>query len=508
MFKRFFWASLIILIILAFVGCSGNSASSRSKKDRSGKSLVNENDGNSTDAASSKRKSEIISIDDDSLDMYVRIYGRDAVEEKGGATLINFDKIYGKIKKMKRKQQEEYYKSLYLRAQGCEKEGAPGKAASAYRECIYIENEIFKKPGLGQLALERLKNETYDRADELYKKNDYYNALTFAETAVYCDPGEFDSLKLAGELFSLTGEEGLSISYFSAALKIKPEDTELKYKLKTMLLLEGRPEKAAPLITPDISQYTRMKSHWVDLAEAYFMLSAMHPTNQDYRKKTEDALEKALDDGRISKIGKSELNFSRSLFRNDFVAAQEDLDKMSALNPESALVTRIMYDRALLYLAQGRRTTASELFEDTIRRADDHLNVTQGENYMALMSAWALDVMGKKSLTAREANRIFSRLKDPDHSYRQEFNYIREYLGFREKKKWNAAAKALVLLTKKRHLEPIGDFAQDILQIPVEKGLVYISLGRMYEKAGKKNEAWECFEKSRDNRFLSYLVLK
>jgi tetratricopeptide (TPR) repeat protein len=507
MFKKIFFSLAIILLIFVFSGCSRGLAPSGAQKENNIKPSGAVKNKNLSDADLGRNSVDDGDPGDDLLDLYVRIYGRDAVSERDGVPVVNLDRIYGKLKKINRAQVEEHYKNLYIKAQALEKDGLVDNAASAYGECVYVEEEIFKKPGLGKIALERIKKETLEKADEFYKKCDYKEALRYAEIAVYCDPSDFDSLKLAGELFSLTGEEGLSISYFSAALHIKPGDTALKYKLKTMYLLEGRPEGAIPLITQDISPYTRMKSHWVDLAEAYFMLSAMHPRNRDYRKKTESALDKALNDGRISNLGKAEMHFSRSLFQDNFTAALDDLDGMSKLNLESALVTRIMYDKGLIYLLMGRRALAAEIFEKIIGRVSEQPGVTQGENYMALMSAWALDVMGKRNMTSRDAGRIFSRLKDPDHSYRQEFGYIKEYLEAREKGKWNEAAGALVKLTKKRHLEPVGDFAQDILQIPAEKGLVYISLGRMYEKAGKKRDAWECFEKVKGNRFFGHLIL-
>lgn len=478
---------LFMLAILAFIaGCH----SSRDK------------DGPPAGAADGIPRAE--AVEENLEDMYIRIYGKEAVYFDGDLMKVDPGRGYGETVRLKGEKLEKHYEKLLKEAQTLEQEKKYIRAVRKLNHCSYIENRMFRKPGLGAIALERIRDEAYQRALQLQKKGKIYDALESAETSVISSPSNPDSLMLAGRLFAATGEEGLAIPFLKTALQYYPKDTKLKYELKNLYVLEGEPEKAIPLITEDISPHTRLGSYWADLAEARSVEFYMNPNKVGSKEKVNETLDKALSDRRISKLGRQEIYFSRELFNNNFEEALKTLKDMEQINTEPAMETRIIYLRGLLHLARGRREQGARFLKDTVRRNYDHLNITQGENYMGLMSAWALDVIGAERLTPRLAGAIFSRLKNPDHSYTQEFNYILNYLEARENSQWAKSAEALEKLMSKRHLEPVGDFVQDILQVPAEKGLVYISLGMMYERDQKPEKAVKFYKMAAKNAFFGF----
>ena len=437
-------------------------------------------------------------------DMYRRIYGEDAVYFKDDLLRVDLARQYKDLANLKLSQAESRYKAILKQAKLLEKAGNTTAAVRKFRRCTFIENNIFHKPGLGAIALERIYRQALDRAGKLEKSGDLKAALRHAEVAVACNPSAPVGLMAAGGLFAKTGEEGLAIPYLRSALAHRKTDSLLKYRLKNLYVLEGRPQGAIPLITREISSHTRLGTHWADQAEAYSVLYTLHPRRTDLKEKVEIALTRALAQRGITKEARIELQLSRALFNRNFEEALKLLRNLEELTTDPALKTRIIYNRGLLHLTKNRREQGARFLRDTVRRMFDHLNITQGEDYMGLMAAWSLDLMGVKTLSAARGKEIFTRLKNPDHSYRQEYGYLNRYLSAREKGKYLQAARALEDLTKKRHLESVGDFVQDVLQVPAEKGLVYVSMGEMYDRARKREKARECFLEVEDNPFFGY----
>ncbi len=483
---------LIILIILISLICLTTSSGCNPRED---------NSQSRADAGGITRQD---AIKDNLEDMYHRIYGEDAVFFQDDLLQVDLTRCYKDLASLKIDEAEARYKLLLKQASEMESAGNTAAAVEKLRRSSFIENHHFKKPGLGTLALERIHGQTLDKARSLEMSGNIKEALRVAEIAVACNPSNPDGILTAGRLFAGTGQEGLAIPYLRTALDHRPDDIQLKYRLQNLYVLEGKPEGAIPLITRDMSRLSRFGTHFADLAQAYLVLYLLEPQNTEVKEKVKDSLAQALAQRNIPREARTELFLSEALFDGDFEEALKILRDLEDLTTSPALTTRIIYNRGLLHLTRHRREQGSKFLQDTVRRAYDNLNITQGENYMALMSAWGLDVMGEQTLTPSLAEEIFTRLKNPDFSYRQEYNFIQRYLEARQNKKYKEAAKALEELTEKRHLKPVGDFVQDILQVPAEKGLVYISMGEMYERAQNLEKARESFSKVKENLFFGY----
>ncbi len=484
MVKNFYWAVVIFALLLANLGC-----------DRFKKRV-------SKPVPSSSPKE--VEYADNLDDMYVKIYGDGALVRRDGVVYVDVSKLYSNIKNMNTQEVEKHYAYLLEKGKRMVEEGKFEEAVKSFNECAYIEDVVFKKQGLGHLERNNLAKKMLEMAKSLDKQGKWYEALKYAEVAVMAEPQNVEMLKMAGLLYSKTGEEGLAIPFLATVLKKRPYDHRIKYVLKNLYLLEGEPRRAISLIDLNIDQYSRFGTHWGDLAEAYFMLSKMEPNNQQVKKKVEYALNKAISYWKVPRKEKIELQLSKALFKGDFNEALEILDRLEAVTIDPRIETRIIYNKALLNLALGRWEKAYKGFEDTISRVDQKRKIGQGESYMALMSAWAFDVIGVKPLTPREAVRIFKRVREPDHSYRLEFSFILGYLKNRKAGNFKEAVNNLIKLQKKRNLEPIGDFVQDIVQVPAQKGIVYISMANMYAKLGDIEKAKEYLLDIKENPFFGY----
>lgn len=445
-------------------------------------------------------------VEDDQEDMYARIYGSDALILEGGILRLDLSAKYARAKAMPGDEAKAHYAGLLSRAQSMLDGGKPGEAAVILKECSFIEEEILGSPGPAAASLLKIKERLTLQARGLYQKGAYRDALEPAEGALLCQPSDSGALKFAGELLSRNGEEGLAAAYLQAALAHTPGDPHLKSILRDLLILEGRPREAIPLITPDTGAYSTLGTHWAEMAEAYMVLSRLHPGDASLRDKTLNALGRALKDEKVSERGRAQIRLDTALFRGQFAEALSLLASLNDLTPEEDIKTRLLYCRGLLLILCGKRQEGQDAFRRVISRTRQRRSVTQAESYAALMSAWILDGMGEAPLTLRGAEEIFSLLKSPDHSYRQEFGWIRDYLSARQAGDWSGGAAALKKLTGKRHLEPVGEFVQDILQTPAEKTLVYSAMARMHELAGDRDGAKKAMEAGMDSVFQGIIA--
>ena len=435
-------------------------------------------------------------------DMYFRIYGETNVSYKGEVPFFDEANAYGEILKIPENRYKTIYQEFLGKAAGMEKEGKFADAVMFYRKAAFIEKSGKYKVTEAHSALKRIRREMFDRASDLCKKRRYKEALPFSDIAVLCDPSDGESLKLAGIIFSETGEEGLGISYLSVAVTKLNKDYELQHKLKTLYLLEGMPEKAIPLINSDSARYGRMKSVSEELASAYLMIYIKSPAKrEEMTPLIRDALKKAIESRSESKPAATELKMNLSLFDGKYKEALKYCDEMLKMDFSPSIKTRLIYDKGLLYYLIGDRKKSVEYLTETIDRVLKGNGRSQGENYMAQMSCWFLDVTGERAYTARRAEEIYSHVFNPDHSYRQEYGFIKEFLENRERKNSKGAIAALKRYTGKRHLEPVGNFVEDLLQVPAQKALIYISMGEMYQLSGDKGKAQECFKKADESPF-------
>lgn len=435
-------------------------------------------------------------------DMYFRIYGESNVSYRDGIPFFDETKGNRDILDASGNQYEKIYQDFLQGAEEMEKEDKLAEAVRFYRKAAFIENREKSKVAAAQSALKRIRREMLGKASVLCKKGGYKEALPFADIAVLCDPSDGESLKLTGVILSETGEEGLGISYLSVAVTKLENDYELQHKLKTLYLLEGMPEKAIPLINPDSVRYGRMKSVSEELACAYLMIYIKSPSKREKMTPLiRDALKKAIESRSKSKSAATELKMNLSLFDGKYKEAIKYCDEMLKMDFSYTIKTRLIYDKGLLYHLTGDRKKSAEYLTETIDRVLKGKGRSQGENYMAQMSCWFLDITGERAYTAKKAEEIYARVLNPDHSYRQEYGFIKEFLENREAKKYNGAIAALKKYTGKRHLEPVGNFVEDLLQVPAQKSLIFISMGQMYRLSGDGKKAEEFFKEGKETPF-------
>ncbi len=435
-------------------------------------------------------------------DMYFRIYGESNVSYNGDIPYLDEKKAYASIINTPGNEWGKIYQDLLKKASILEREGKFADAARFYQEAAFIETRSGKGTGTSRLALRKIRDRMFRKASGLCNAGRYKDAMPFAEIAVFCDPSDGESLKLAGIIFSETGEEGLGIAYLSVAVTKLKKDYELQHKLKTLYMLEGMPEKAIPLINADSVRYGRMKSVSEELACAYLMIYIKSPS----KRKTmapliSEALNKAIESRSKSKPAAVELKMNLSLFEGKYDEAIRYCDEMLKMDIHDSIKTRLIYDKGLLYHLTGAGEKSGEYLNRTVDRVLNGNGRSQGENYMAQMSCWFLDIAGERVYTSKTAEEIYVRVINPDHSYRQEYGFIKEFLENRERKNYAGAIAALKKYTGKRHLEPVGNFVEDLLQVPAQRALIYISMGRMYRLSGDGKKAEECFKESKETIF-------
>ncbi|MCD4786415.1 MAG: hypothetical protein K8T10_21530 [Candidatus Eremiobacteraeota bacterium] len=451
-------------------------------------------------------------LDDHSADledMYIRIYGEDSISFNGNIPVFDPVKAYGDISKIKKNRRREILNNTLREADELKKKADLPSAVKKLRKALYMAREWDMDPGIPYGKIITIRDEMLRKGNELVKKGRYRQAVPYADTAVLCDPTNKNALRLAGTIFSQTGEEGLGIPYLAAALEKDPDNYKLQHELKTLYLLEGRPDMAIPLINPHSAAYGRIKTHYEEFAQVYLVIYIKSPEERkELTPKIRSSLEKAIKERTDYPLEMNELKMNLALFDERHKDALKYCRVMNKLKIAYPMRTRIIYNMALLNYLVGDEKQAVNYFNETIARVEKKGNNnsaegrTQGENYMAQMSAWFMDLMGIRPFTPGDAGRIYDRVKNPDHSYRQEIGFIEEFLSAREKKDYNLAAAALDKYTKKRHLQPVGDFAQDLLQVPAQKSLIYISKGKMHQKSGEKEKAEECFRMVRHSKFL------
>lgn len=436
-------------------------------------------------------------------DLYIRIYGDDHVTLDGEIPRFDTLKAYGDLSGLGKADLEKAHSSLMKSAGVKIKSGKTGDAAADLRKAAYIE----KQSGINDLdsaqkAIGKYGNTAFQKALRLVKLGKYREAAAPAETALFFEPCKGEYLKLAGEIFSLTGEEGMAIPCLVLALEKNPHDYRLQHKLSTIYMVEGSFEKALPLINKDSARYGRTGVPCEDIARAWL---GIYLKNPDMKKEAGEKIQKALEDAisarSSSALANNELLMNLALFRGKYGEAAGYCKAMLKLKAPYPIKTRLIYNIALLAHLTGNMEDSRKMLEETIRRVEKGEGNTQGENYMALMSAWILDITGVTPFTSGRAQEIYSHAIKMDHSYRQEFGFVTRFLEAREKKDYDGAILALKDYVAKRHLEPVGDFAQDLLQVPAQKSLIFISLACMYREKGEEKKAENALQKAEESIF-------
>ena len=437
-------------------------------------------------------------------DMYFNIYGEENVSFKDGKPFFDSRKAYKDSLNIPKDKQKEAYLKKLEEAENLYNRKSYRESAKMFREALFIEKEYKLDSHKAKSRLKEIQKIMFKKAEELVKQGKYRDALLFSEIAVACNPSDGENLKLAGEIYANTGEEGLAIPYMATALKKDPKDYKLQYRLKTLYMLEGMPEEAIPLINPKSATYGRMKNHHEELAGAYLMIYIKSPEKRkELEPKIKKALKFAIESMGNSGITSEELKMNLALFNKNYKDAINHCKKMLSMDIPYPVKTRLIYNIALLSYLKGDKKSAYGYFKKTIDRVINGKGTTQGENYMAQMSCWFLDLSGGEDFTSKKSGKIYSRVIRPDHSYRQEYGYIREFLVAKEKKDYKSAIHALNKYTGKRHLEPVGYFVEDLLQVPAQKAMIYLSKGRIFDEAGDGKEAKKCYKIVTETDFLN-----
>jgi tetratricopeptide (TPR) repeat protein len=510
-------ALILIISFLPMAGCRGNGSGSPAVSGTNGAATVSpvispaEIAGSPviTSPKPSPTSDDIDTADGDEdsnlEDMYVRIYGEDLVVMAGDKPRFDNERFMKNLLAVPKDERNGYYSQKIKQAEKLEKEGAVSlpDAARIYRETALIEKQWGISPAVSKDRLKKLGNEASVRLRSLVGEKKYKDAIPFADAAVICSRSDKTILETAGDVFSETGEEGLAKAYFKEALAINPADGKLGYKLKNMYILEGDFEKAIPLINRDTAKYGRTKSKYDELAQAYLGMYLKDPQKKNSLKNIiAENLKRAIRDTQHIPTAKAELEMNLALFEKKYDKASDLCRKMLTMNYSEPIKTRLIYNLALLEYLQGKRAESIKNLKLTISRVTDLHASTQSENYMAQMSAWFLDSMKVEPYDSKKAELIYSGAREADHSYRQEYGFISGFLKSKEEKKYDEAARYLEKYIGKRHLEPVGDFAQDLLQVPAQKSLIYLSMGDMYEKTGSREKAKKCYAVVKGSEFL------
>lgn len=502
---------LYFYLLFLFTGCSRTSPSPPSPtttaippvmtSDRPANPSINP----SPSSVEGKNQGEDDTGDDSSGDlddMYFHIYGETNVSYRDGNPYFDEKKAYAAILNTPGNEWGKMYQDFMIKASMLEREGQFGEAAGFYRKAEFIETRTGKGGAAIRLALRKIRDRMFRKASGLCKAGRYKDAMPYADIAVFCDPSSGETLKLAGIIFSQTGEEGLGISYLSVAVAKLKNDYELQYRLKTLYLLEGMPEMAIPLINENSVRYGRLKSVSEEFAAAYLMQYIQSPSKRSKMTPLiKDSLDKAIVSRSKSKTDTTELKMNLSLFEGKYKEAIKYCDEMLKMDLSYSIKTRLIYDKGLLCHLTGERKKSSQYLNETVNRVLNGKGRSQGENYMAQMSCWFLDIKGESVYTTKRAEKIFARVVNPDHSYQQEYGFIREFLENRERKDYTGAIAALNKYTGKRHLKPVGNFVEDLLQVPAQKSMIYFSKGKMFEAEGDRKKAEECYKEAKETPF-------
>ncbi|MCE1248640.1 MAG: hypothetical protein LWY06_18530 [Firmicutes bacterium] len=449
--------------------------------------------------------------DDDSNleDMYVRIYGEKYVVMNGDKP--RFDSV-GFAKLYKKSTTEAIRREIRLKTEEADKIETQGEdflpeAAKLYREAEMLGKLRNINTSRISAKLEEMGNIARMYMNELVLKRQFRKALPWADTAVICNPSDSRVLETAGDVFSETGEEGLAKAYFMEAILLEPNNSKLRYKLKHMYILEGDFEKALPLVNQQTASFGRTKSVHDDLAQVYLGIYLKNPSK---RKETDklirEHLSKAVKETSNVPTSKAELEMNLALYEKNYDKAVELCRSMLKMKFSRQIQTRLIYNIALLEYLRGNKTECIKNLKTVVARVLEGNSPSQSENYMAQMASWFLELSGEEPFDSGKAADIYSMAKESDHSYRQEYSFISGYLQSRESKKYQRAAGYLEKYIGKRHLEPVGDFVQDLLQVPAQKSLIYLSLADMYSKTGKKDKAEKLYKEIRESDFLKELA--
>lgn len=470
----------------------------------------NKPDENSAGESENPGKDDSGDEDSENLDdMYIRIYGEENVSYRNETPYFDENKAYAHILNSPAKSHEIMYRDFMKRAGEMEEAGNFAEAVGLYRKADFIERRMKSGVAGAKSALKRIRDKMLDKASDFFKKRKFEEALPFADIAVLCDPSYGESLKLAGLIFSETGDEGMGILYLSAAVTKLKKDYELRHKLKNLYLLEGMPEKALPLIDENSARYGRLRSADEERACAYLMIYIKSPSKRkEMTFLIRDSLKRAIEYKSGSAPALAELKINLSLFDKKYEETIKHCNERLKMDIPSYIRIRLIYNKGLLYHLLGDRKNSIKYLNLTIDEVLKGEKGTQGENYMAQMSCWFLDIMGERVYTPEKAERIYSKVFNPDYSYRQEYGFIKEYLENRERKNYPGALDALKKYTEKRHLEPVGNFVEDLLQIPAQKALIYISTGEMYRLSGDGDNAAKCFDIAGEEPFLAREILR
>lgn len=443
-------------------------------------------------------------------DLYIRLYGDDFIEMEGELPQFSIEQAYGDILSNAhnpRLLKEQYDKLIKDTEEYSPKERprpSHHKVIHILKKAAYIEDMLKMDPEDRKAAdkISQIHNTFYKKAKEMYQKREFYQGLPWAEAAAVSRPDDVSSLKLFGFFLAETGEEGLAIPCLALALEKEPYDYELQYYLKNLYMVEGDFEKAIPLINQYSSQYGRTKNPYSDLARAYLGLYVLNPHERDkIRPVIIENIQKGIQYRPQPGFDLNELHLSLALLQERYADAESICGQSLKLPLDYHIKTRLYYLKGLINYLQGNKQEACVHLKTVIDRVKEGEGTSQGENYMAQMSSWLLDIWGEKKFTPEEAKALYSKAKSADHSYQQEFGFILDYLTAREKEDYPAAIDALRRYLSKRHLEPVGDFAQDLLQVPAQHSLIYISLARLYNTAGETQKAEESLKKAEASIF-------
>lgn len=94
------------------------------------------------------------------------------------------------------------------------------------------------------------------------KANDIPKALTYLQQAYTLKSNDYETLRLLGVAYGISGNTTEAVIYFQKALDEKPDDTEAMFNYGTALLNSGQTEKGNQYIQKAIEKNPEIKKRY------------------------------------------------------------------------------------------------------------------------------------------------------------------------------------------------------------------------------------------------------